>query len=132
MIRTHCTLCRRPCVVRPTPRITRISLPVCVRCQRTTVRTAVQDRLGARTFYVHSFSPDPPPVPYVVKAMGRKITCTCPNYVHVGQVLAVPCKHTRLVRCLGRAYGGVYKVPAGTTFTIDLRQTRRRRTGAVR
>ena len=35
---------------------------------------------------------------YVVKRMRGRMTCTCPDFVHRGQVLNVPCKHVRIVR----------------------------------
>ena len=117
MIHTQCAFCRRACVVRPRPKVQQPHIvAVCRPCSTMDVRTAKTDRLGARTFYVTSATGTD--ALYTVKVMGVKATCTCPNYVHVGQVLHQPCKHTRLVRWVGRAHGGIRMVPAGKTFVI--------------
>jgi hypothetical protein len=85
-----------------------------------TVKTAAIERLGARTFYVSSFERVESIIArtYVVKWMWRRVTCNCPDYIHRGQVLHRPCKHTRLIRRFAREAGGLRKVPKGVTVRV--------------
>jgi hypothetical protein len=89
-----------------------------------TIATAAIERLPARTFYVSTLSP--PTMDrrrrYVVKWMHQRVTCTCPDYVHRGQVLRRPCKHTRLVRQFAREAGGLKNIPRGITVHVPWKE----------
>lgn len=97
------------------------------------VRTSAAERVGppkVRTFYVSSFQQrarvSATASEYVVKRFGRRMTCTCPDFVHRAQVENVACKHVRLIRLLARAAGGVDHVPAGVTLRLRLDGERQR------
>lgn len=99
----------------------RAGMPVCRRCfaATVTIRTAAEERLGARTFYVSSWDAAGPF--YTVKVWNRhRAGCTCPDHTHRGQILGVPCKHIRLVRLLARAAGGWSRIGRGLTMTFSL------------
>jgi hypothetical protein len=100
---------------------------LCGRCNglEVVVVTAGAERLGSRTFYVSSASR--PGVRHTVKLVRRELRCTCENYTHVGQVLRQPCRHTRIVRLLGHAAGGVRRLPLGRTLRFRLGQPAGRR-----
>lgn len=97
------------------------------------IRTATTERQGVRTFYVAPLTPKVGVEDYVVKAFSRRMTCTCQDYVHRGQVEQHPCKHVNLVKLLAKAAGGMRHVPHGATLRFTLTDTvtvqqRRRRT----
>jgi len=82
-----------------------------------------QDRLAhVYTFYVSSLSGSGDT--YTVKRFRASMTCTCPDFVHRGQVLRVPCKHVRLVRLFARAVGGFASVPRGREVRFRLADPR--------
>lgn len=100
----------------------RVGVPVCSRCygQPVTIRTArpAPNLPHVYTFYVTSLSS--PTTEWVVKRFRRQMTCDCPDFIHRGQVLQVPCKHVRLVRLLFRAAGSWAAIPPGTTLRFRL------------
>lgn len=102
--------------------------PVCYSAQ-VRVMTAMTERLGARTFYVDSFTEAG--VAWVVKRFrsggSARFTCNCPNYTHVGQVLGVPCKHVRLIKLLIRAAHGVTRIRYGVEILFRLDEGFRQR-----
>lgn len=119
----RCALCGRETAL-PAMRQQRRGFPLCSRChgRPARVRTAREERLGSKTFYVDPLAPRAGGLSagfYTVKLVGRRLTCTCPDFTHRGQVLRQPCKHCRLVRIVARAAGGIRRVPAG----VDLRFT---------
>lgn len=125
MSATRCGICDRE--TGPSPRgLARLGVAVCKRCfgRPVTVRTATSETLpSVRTFYVTSISGRGEA--YIVKRLGRtRITCTCPDFTHRGQVLGVPCKHIRIVRLLARAAGGWSKLPGGITIPFRLSDRR--------
>lgn len=90
-----------------------------------TISTAAIERLKARTFYVSSLSQERrgriavcQKTMYVVKWMRQRVTCNCPDFIHRGQVLRRPCKHTRLVRRFAREAGGLRQIPRGLTVHV--------------
>jgi hypothetical protein len=98
-------------------------LLLCGRCAGLSVhiRTAREERLGARTFYVDPLgTPSALRLAYNVKRFARRMTCDCPDFTHRGQVLGVPCKHIRLVRLFIRAQGGISRVPMGADVRFRL------------
>lgn len=113
-----CAVCDRDTTATLGP----LGVAVCTRCARTTqhVRTARPSPSlpHVYTFYVRSMSDAT--IEYAVKRFRRQVTCTCPDFVHRGQVLQVPCKHVRLVRLLARAAGGWTKIPPGTSLRFRL------------
>jgi len=86
--------------------------PICRACVGcgVAIRSAASERLLARTFFVRSLSGR------VVKVIARRFTCTCPDYVHRGQVVRQPCKHVRLLRLVARAAGGLRQIPRGAAI----------------
>lgn len=117
-----CAVCARP--VRLTSGDDRGRQVVCRTCfgKDVMITTASTERVPpGRTFYVGSLADDAAGPRYVVKCIGRRTTCTCPDYTHRAQVLGVVCKHGRLVRLLARAAHGIANVPRGVTvqFRID-------------
>lgn len=122
-----CAVCARKTAA-PPPRMA--GQPLCVRCfgRRVVIRTATREDLGARTFYVQTFTGELDPktgkvLEYTVKLIARRYHCTCPDFANRGVVLVQPCKHVRLVRLLARAAGGLRQVPAGATLHFRLADT---------
>jgi hypothetical protein len=92
---------------------------VCAGCARLrlVVRTPATERFAeGRTFYVASLTGGTDE--YTVKRAHGRMTCTCPDYVHRGQVVGAPCKHVRVVQLLARAAGGVDQIRRGVTLTF--------------
>jgi hypothetical protein len=121
-----CAICDRRFVRETDKRPMGRLLMLCHECfgRNVTIRTAREERLGARTFYVVSLT-DTSKVPpeYTVKLFGQRLgrsSCDCPDYTHRGQVLGVPCKHVRIVRLLCRAAGGASRVGKGITVRFRL------------
>lgn len=100
-----------------------VGVPLCRRCygRPVTIRTArpAPNLPAVYTFYVSSLS-HPNQDPWVVKRFRRQMTCNCPDFLHRGQVLMLPCKHIRLVRLLARAAGGWTVIPHGATLRFRL------------
>lgn len=122
----RCGICDRAVADYATMPASLKGVPVCRRChgRPVTIRTARPDpRLPAvYTFYVGSLSGGGGE--WTVKRFRRQMTCNCPDFLHRGQVLMVPCKHVRLVRLLARAAGSWTAVPPGTTLRFRLADPR--------
>lgn len=99
-----------------------LNVAFCPRCARTVnhVRTArpTAGLPNVYTFYVRSMSDST--IEYSVKRFRRQVTCTCPDFIHRGQVLQIPCKHVRLVRLLARAAGGWTRILPGISLRFRL------------
>jgi hypothetical protein len=125
-VRFNAAPCDRRCASGCLVRQPLAGVALCSHCygRHVTIRTAREERLGARTFYVVSLT-DTSKVPpqYTVKLFGQRLvrsSCDCPDYTHRGQVLGVPCKHVRIVRLLCRAAGGASRVGKGITVRFRL------------
>lgn len=124
----HCGVCDRTTGPLPASR-RRLGVTVCPRCynREVVIRTALdirktpfpyQQPIRVYTFYVSSLTR--PKVEYTVKRFRRQVTCSCPDYIHRGQVLGIPCKHVRLIRLLVRAVGSWTSLPKGSTLRFRL------------
>lgn len=123
----RCGVCDRPVGAANTS-LERLEVALCGRCYNRSVtirvaaeaarRGAARVMVGVYTFYIRSLTS--PETEYTVKRFRQSMTCTCPDFVHRGQVLMVPCKHVRLVRLFARAVGGFAQVPRGREVRFRL------------
>jgi hypothetical protein len=126
MATASCSICDRP--VGRTPREVRWPrVVVCARCygRPVHIRTSADcGRRGVHTFYLDSLSVEPAGRPddtgYVVKRFRQRMTCTCPDFTHRGQVLGVPCKHVRLVTLFAHSLRGWRHVPRDADIRFRL------------
>lgn len=123
----RCAVCERPTI---RDEAAGVEVGPCCAGKRLAVRfgQANPDQPNVYTFYVRSFKEaGEGGTEYIVKRFRRQMTCNCPDFTHRGQVLAVPCKHVRLVRLLARARGSLSQLPWGTTWRFRLPATFRGR-----